>query len=106
MKKEIAKLLVEKSEEHWNWGQRSYFDEGDELRLHKSYSGRGMYGSSTCGVSGDEGMFNACVRECIMDMIENGDKDYLSDIAKEVGEFMDATLGATTDSLGMGVIWY
>ena len=99
MKKEIAKALFKKSEDPGNWDY-------DPLSLRDNYSGRGMYGSETWAVSGDEHVFNTSVVGCVKDIIEDNETDDMCALANKVEEFLNATLGATTDSMGMGVVWY
>lgn len=104
MKKEIAKALYEKSQEQCNW-------DDEDLSLRDGYSGRGMYGRGTWAVSGDEGVFTTCVIGCVRDIIidaetEDDSPPDMHVLANEVEAFLQAALGATTDSMGMGVVWY
>lgn len=101
MKKSIAKALHEKSEDQGNW-------DGEMLSLRKTYSGRGMYGKDTWAVSGDEYTFHKCLSECVVDIIEaHDDENYdMDNLAKKVKEFLDGSLHAQTDSMGMGMVWY
>ena len=98
MKKKIAKLIADQSQ---------YVGDGDEeLSYRDSYSGRGMYGTDTAAVSGDEYLYHLCVIACVNDMIENFEGKNMQLLSKKVDEFLNAALNATTDSMGMGVVWY
>lgn len=101
MKEEHAILLAEKSE---------YVGDYDEtLNLRDNYSGRCMYGRETWAVDGSEYIFNQCVTECVKDIIQDytlDDDHDLDDLAERVAEFLNGTIHATTDDMGMGIIWY
>ena len=99
MREDIAKLLHEKSEDQSNW-------DNNPLSLRDRYSGRGMYGRHTWAVSGEEYVYTQCVIDCVVDILEDNDDLDRDAVSKKVQEFLKATLGAATDSMGMGVVWY
>ena len=104
MKKDIALLLVEASK------QSSCYEE-DTLTFRKGYSGRGMYGNSVAAVVGPEHSYQAAIRECVGEMIQDFDDDHgakdLYDLSEEVTTFLETTMGAVTDNMGRDhLIWY
>lgn len=62
-------------------------DNDDEVHWHGDYSGRFMYGAECIGISGDT--FS------LTEVWANLDPEYRKELGKP-----------TTDSLGMGQIWY
>lgn len=79
---ECAEILVE----------HSY----DELTLHENYSGRGMYGNTTAGVSGSiSDLFTA-----IASVMRDGSHEEREVVAEGIRG------GTRTDSMGLGTIFY
>lgn len=68
-----------------SWNDEAY--DGDQIRLHETYSGRFMYGRTCIGISGG---------------------DYsLTEFWADLPKSLRSKLGRPTkDSLGMGEIWY
>lgn len=68
------------------------------FQLHESYSGRGMYGKECFGFSAEE---NGAVEKFISALFSNAsDYDEIIDILNTMGDC------ASTDSLGLGTIYY
>ena len=96
MKKSTAELIVEASE---NIGGCEYPD--ITLVLYEGYSGRGMFGSKTHGVTGKYGSFIAAVAEASAELVENHGKD-----STEWVNFLEDLENVRTDNMGLDLIFY
>lgn len=92
MKKEIAEMLIQHN---------------SDLQLHEDYSGRGMYGKNTTGISCEnmaqvmEAVGNAFYGMIEDAMVDGGDYD-----PTEAEDLANALADLRTDSLGLGIIVY
>jgi len=93
MKEQIAKAIVKASTTL-----------GLDLELRDSYSGRGMYGSTTVAVVGDQREFlrALCFAAANIEEDTKDDEDpvYLDDFMDEVGSLRTDNMGRTA------LIWY
>ena len=87
MKKLAAELLFDKIEA---------MNCGDGVDLRDDYSGRGMYGDTTYGISGDFGF--ADVAEAVGELFDEG-------TAQDEG-LKPSDFRFTYDSMGLGIIIY
>lgn len=81
MKQNLAEVLVD-----WS---------GQQLEIRKDYSGRGMYGETTCGVVGDSSDFYEAVGE----VIREGEYEEREELAEFISNMKQ-------DSMGMQTIFY
>ena len=95
MKKSTAELIVEASE---NIGGCEYPDMC--LELYKDYSGRGMFGSKTYGVTGKYASFVVAVAEASATIVEDHGK------STEWEQFIEDLESLRTDSMGLDSIFY
>lgn len=93
MKKEIAELLIEHNR---------------DLNLYENYSGRGMYGKTTTGISCDDmAQVMEAVGECFLDMIYDASSIHNDTYdTSDAEDLVDALTNFQTDSLGLGIIVY
>ncbi len=70
-------------------------DANYELELYEGYSGRGMFGKETTGVTGSQSDYD----EAIATIMEDGEEEERSEVAK-------ALRGVRTDNMGRDIIWY
>lgn len=89
MKKSTAELIVDAS------------IHDIALELYENYSGRGMYGSKTHGVTGKYSSFICAVAEASADLVENHGKD-----STEWVNFLEDLENLRTDSMGLDFIFY
>lgn len=89
MKENIARLLVEQ-------------DTG--LELYENYSGRGMYGRETFGVTGSREDYNDAILGAVSDIFQN-EMD-LHDIEQKVTSLLAHTFDTAMDNMGLNLIWY
>ena len=85
MKKSTAELIVEAS---------------DNLELYEDYSGRGMFGSKTYGVTGKYASFVVAVADASATVVEDHGK------STEWEEFIEDLENLRTDSMGLDSIFY
>lgn len=94
MKKEVAEILVEHSEE--------------ELKLYENYSGRCMFGSHTSGVYGNPRAIFIAIGNLLME-IDSG-AAFIQEQFEEADIYITDVVNALTDiqsdSLGLDTIWY
>lgn len=68
--------------------------------IYEAYSGRGMYGKETTGITFDSDTdFYSALADCIHDAVEDGsmeDGDLLTDMLRKL----------KTDNMGTGIIYY
>lgn len=96
MNKEIAEMIVDHS--------------NGDLELHEEYSGRGMYGKTTCAVSGDHRdvmssiayVFELLINEAL-DATDDKDHEDILNRSQELSKFLG---NMSTDSLGRQTIYY
>lgn len=81
MKEKVARALYDALE-----------NEGVTVELRDDYSGRGMYGKTTFGLSGDFGFCDVAVA--------------WATACQEDEELRPSELGFTSDSMGMGIVIY
>lgn len=79
MKLETAKILANHS----------------ELKVNEGYSGRGMYGETTTGLTGSKEGFNEAIANVILHATKRQ--------GKLVTEFL---ANHSLDNMGLGYIWY
>lgn len=92
MKKEIAQMLVQY---------------GSDLRLHEDYSGRGMYGKTTTGISCDNmRQFMEAIGNTFYGMIEDAMVDGEEYNTSDAEDLVDVLSNLQTDNLGRGIIIY
>lgn len=93
MKKEIAQMLVQY---------------GSDLKLYEDYSGRGMYGKTTTGISCDDmAQVLEAVGECFLDMIYDASSIHNETYdTSDAEDLVDALTNFQKDSLGLGIIVY
>jgi hypothetical protein len=96
MKKSTAELIVEASE---NIGGCEYPDMC--LDVYEDYSGRGMFGSKTHGVTGKYHSFAAAVAEASANLVEDHGKD-----STKWTDFLEDLENLRTDSMGLDSIFY
>ena len=83
---------------------RAIADENCEISLYEDYSGRGMYGKTTFGVSGDEyDLGTAAIEAMNQLMYEADDVDEAREIAVD---FAQNVFRGCRDNMGLGMIWY
>lgn len=90
MKLTTAKLIVESSEEL-----------DLSLELYKGYSGRGMFGSKTSGVTGRHSAFACAVADASAELAESHGKN-----STEWEEFITDLENLRVDNMGMDLIFY
>ena len=91
MKKEIAELLVD----------------GFILKLHENYSGRGMYGENTAGISCDNmRQFMEAIGNTFYEMIEDAMIDGEEYNTSDAEDLVDVLSNLQTDNLGRRIIIY
>ena len=90
---------------------------GNDLRIHENYSGRGMYGSTTTGVTGSHSDFMNAIGEAFNELVQRAfcvdpnseekiDTDEYAEVEK-LTEELSGVLGAMrTDSMGYDTIFY
>lgn len=92
MKKEIAEMLVQYN---------------TDLRLYENYSGRGMYGKNTTGISCENmAQVMEAVGNAFYGMIEDAMVDGEDYDPTEAENLTDVLTNLRTDSLGLGIIVY
>jgi hypothetical protein len=94
---------------------------GHEVTLHRDYSGRGMYGGTTVGLSGDfsEDHLVEAFQFTIADMIDeengniNAERDLYESVTTSAREVLEDIFGIMLrvyprrqDSMGLGRIYY
>jgi hypothetical protein len=83
---------------------RMIADMNCEVTLYEDYSGRGMYGDTTFGVSGESyELGSAAVDALDQLMYDAEDVDEARQIAKE---FARDVFRGRRDNMGLGEIWY
>lgn len=101
MDKQIAKLLVDTSD--------------GELSLFDGYSGRGMFGVQTTGVSGSRTEFNAALadltdnlfQECLnLDTTREDNLGEKEDLEATIQSLRDVLANVREDNLGLDMIFY
>jgi hypothetical protein len=85
---------------------------GVEATLHEKYSGRGMYGKTTVGISGDEfseddlyEMFMAIISEELDDEDPDGPNSYCEAVDAIMSRVKEV-FPSRKDSMGLGTIFY
>jgi hypothetical protein len=73
-------------------------DLGLDVSLHEDYSGRGMYGRKTAGVSGKLGAILQSVAQAALELADFNDYDTTQDFVKD--------MDVASDSLGRDTIVY
>lgn len=75
---------------------------GEDVRLHLSYSGRGMFGRKCVGIAGSTSATQALLAEVISDLYDHSDSDEEFDFREAVRQLMMFS----TDSMGYSIIMY
>lgn len=98
MQLELAQALVDLVNEYEDssciWDE----DEDEQCRLYEDYSGRGMYGETTAGITGTS-MENLV--KCVITAIQEQDDAFI-----ELIQQLDTIRNLRTDSLGRSIIIY
>lgn len=109
MELELAKAIVEQCPH--------------ELNLHEDYSGRGMYGRQCAGVSTSDRWESDTYHQAVIEVMQERIEDaiYAADLTEDnmidaydatqaaqeaAKKVVEGALNCSTDSMGLGTIWY
>lgn len=83
---------------------RMIADMNDDIDLYEDYSGRGMYGKTTFGVSGDSYDLGDAATDAMERLMRRADS---VDSARKIAvDFANQVFRGSRDSMGLGEIWY
>ena len=75
-----------------------------EVTLHEDYSGRGMYGDTTFGVSGESYELGQASVDALDELLY--DTETIDEARNVAKEFVRDVFRGRRDSMGLGEIWY
>lgn len=88
----------------------AYAGDSENVRFHNDYSGRGMYGKSCVGISGDaqecNAVFCTLIQELAEDLVQHTEEGNGGHALKLYKETVEALYNHRTDSFGRGIILY